>query len=50
MAQEVNRAVEGTVLACTPTSDITCCAEFTPKSGTSAKFYSLCVRTGRMTD
>jgi len=34
--QEVNSAAEANVLACTPTSEIPCCAESTPKPGTSA--------------
>jgi hypothetical protein len=34
--QEVNSAAEGNVLACTPTSAMICCAESTPKPGTSA--------------
>src|SRR5271157_6544392 len=33
---EVNCAAEGNVLACAPTSAITCCAESAPKPGTSA--------------
>jgi hypothetical protein len=37
----VNSAAEGNVLAFTPTSAITCCAESTPKPGTSAKDYIL---------
>src|ERR1700751_3191779 len=35
--QEVNSAAEENVPACTPTSAMICCAESTPKPGTSAR-------------